>query len=131
MAQGYRVEKVAALIRRELSQLLMSGLKDQRISNNLVSITKVDLSGDLQHCKIFVSVYGESLLQEEIFDGLKAATGFIRSELSQRLQMRRTPELIFELDKGLEQATSVLKLLDQLENERKVRAEDSSNSDDN
>ena len=75
-------------------------------------------------------VYGESLLQEEIFDGLKAATGFIRSELSQRLQMRRTPELIFELDKGLEQATSVLKLLDQLENERKVRAEDSSNSDD-
>ena len=98
MAQGYRVEKVAALIRRELSQLLMSGLKDQRISNNLVSITKVDLSGDLQHCKIFVSVYGESLLQEEIFDGLKAATGFIRSELSQRLQMRRTPELIFELD---------------------------------
>ena len=64
MAQGRRVERVAALIRREVSELLVTGIKDERVSLGMVSITNVDVAGDLQHCKIFVSVYGSDQLQE-------------------------------------------------------------------
>ena len=56
MTNGRRVERVAALIRREMSQLLINGIRDERIHLGMVTITNVEVSGDLQHCKIFVSI---------------------------------------------------------------------------
>ena len=56
MAQGRRVERVAALIRREMSQLLLNGLRDERVHQGIITITNVEVSGDLQHCRIFVSI---------------------------------------------------------------------------
>ncbi|PZV03348.1 MAG: 30S ribosome-binding factor RbfA, partial [Cyanobium sp.] len=58
MAQGRRVERVAALIRREVSELLVHGIKDERVGLGMVSVTEVEVAGDLQHCKVFVSIYG-------------------------------------------------------------------------
>ncbi|MFZ9228713.1 MAG: 30S ribosome-binding factor RbfA [Prochlorococcaceae cyanobacterium] len=123
MAQGRRVERVAALIRREVSELLLSGIKDERVSQGMVSITHVDVAGDLQHCKIFVSVYGSSDEQQQALAGLRSASPFVKGELGRRLQMRRTPEVVFVLDRGLEQGTSVLGLLNRLESERQVKGE--------
>ncbi|MEB3172878.1 MAG: 30S ribosome-binding factor RbfA [Cyanobacteriota bacterium] len=123
MAQGRRVERVAALIRREVSELLLSGIKDERVSQGMVSITHVDVAGDLQHCKIFVSVYGSSDAQQQALAGLRSASTFVKGELGRRLQMRRTPEVVFVLDRGLEQGTSVLGLLNRLEAERQVKGE--------
>lgn len=123
MAQGRRVERVAALIRREVSELLLSGIKDERVSQGMVSITHVDVAGDLQHCKIFVSVYGSSDEQQQALAGLRSASAFVKGELGRRLQMRRTPEVVFVLDRGLEQGTSVLGLLNRLESERQVKGE--------
>ena len=57
MTQGRRVAKVAALIRREMSQLLINGIRDERVHLGMVTITEVEVSGDLQHCKIFVSIF--------------------------------------------------------------------------
>ncbi|MEB3307702.1 MAG: 30S ribosome-binding factor RbfA [Cyanobacteriota bacterium] len=118
MAQGRRVERVASLIRREVSELLMHGIKDERVRQGMVSITHVELAGDLQHCKVFVSVFGGRDSGEQALAGLRAATPFLKGELGRRLQLRRTPELVFQLDHGLEKGTSVLKLLHQLERER-------------
>ncbi len=126
MAQGRRVERVAALIRRETSDLLVNGLRDERIHQAMVSITEVEVSGDLQHCKIFVSIFGQESDQNEVLEGLDAASGFLRGELGRRLQMRRAPEVVFQLDKGIQRGTSVLNLLDQLEKERKDRGDISS-----
>ena len=123
MAQGRRVERVAALIRREVSELLMSGIKDERVNQGMVSITHVEVAGDLQHCKIFVSVYGSSDAQEQALAGLRSASTFVKGELGRRLQMRRTPEVVFVLDRGLEQGTSVLGLLNKLEAERQQKGE--------
>jgi len=123
MAQGRRVERVAALIRREVSELLLSGIKDERVSQGMVSITHVDVAGDLQHCKIFVSVYGTDDAQQQALAGLRSASPFVKGELGRRLQMRRTPEVVFVLDRGLEQGTSVLGLLNRLESERQVKGE--------
>ena len=58
MTHGRRVERVAALIRNEVSQLLINGIRDERIHLGMITITNVEVSGDLQHCKIFVSIYG-------------------------------------------------------------------------
>ena len=95
MAQGRRVERVAALLRRETSELLLSGIRAARVRNGMVSITEVEVSGELQHCKIFVSVFGDSQQKNEVLEGLRAASGFLRGELGRRLQMRRAPEVLF------------------------------------
>jgi len=121
MAPGRRVERVAALIRRETSELLIHGIRDERVHQGMVSITDVEVSGDLQHCKIFVSIYGEDADKRNVLEGLKAASGYLRGELGRRLQMRRAPEVVFQLDRGIEKGTSVLNLLNRLEEERQER----------
>ena len=118
MAQGRRIEKVSALIRKQMSELLVDGIRDQRLHKGFITITEVELSGDLQYCKIFVSVFGTDSHREEILFALQASTGYLRGELGRRLQMRRAPELVFKLDKGMEKGTSVLNLLGKLEKER-------------
>jgi len=119
MAPGRRVERVAALIRRETSELLIHGIRDERVHQGMVSITDVEVSGDLQHCKIFVSIYGEDADKRNVLEGLKAASGFLRGELGRRLQMRRAPEVVFQLDRGIEKGSSVLNLLNRLEEQRR------------
>ncbi|KMM17917.1 30S ribosome-binding factor RbfA [Synechococcus sp. GFB01] len=121
MAQGRRVERVASLIRREVSDLLLSGIKDERVGQGLVSVTGVDVAGDLQHCRIHVSVYGDETRRQQALAGLKSATPYVKGELGRRLKLRRTPELVFVLDRGLEQGTAVLSLLNRLESERHER----------
>ncbi|MEB3322691.1 MAG: 30S ribosome-binding factor RbfA [Synechococcaceae cyanobacterium] len=123
MAQGRRVERVAALIRREVSDLLLNGIKDERVHHGMVSITDVQVAGDLQHCRIFVSVFGSDDDRSQAMAGLRAATPYVRGELGRRLQMRRTPEVVFQLDRGLERGSSVLSLLQRLEQERHGREE--------
>ena len=123
MAQGRRVERVAALIRREVSDLLVNGIKDERIHNGMVSVTHVEVAGDLQHCRIFVSVLGDEEGKARVLEGLKAAAPYVKGELGRRLRMRRTPEVAFLLDRGLERGSTVLELLGRLEEERQERGE--------
>ena len=118
MAQGRRVERMASQIRREVSQMLMGGIKDERVSHGLVSVTSVVVAGDLQHCKIFVSVFGTADDQSQAMEGLASASSFVKGELGRRLKMRRTPELVFVLDRGFERSANVLGILHQLEQKR-------------
>jgi ribosome-binding factor A len=119
MATSRRVARVAELIKREVSQLLYSGVKDERVGLGMVSVTDVDVSGDLQHAKVFVSIYGNNETRAETMAGLKSATGYVRSELGQRIRLRRTPEIIFLEDRSIERGTKVLTLLSQLSQDRK------------
>ena len=121
MANSRRVEKLAALLKREISDLLMSGVRDERIHQRMVSITAVEVSGDLQHAKIFISLFGEEQKKAEVLVCLEEAKGFIRGELARRLQMRRSPELVFKIDKGMTKGPEVLDLLNALELERKSK----------
>lgn len=118
MATNRRVARVAELIKREVSQLLFSGIKDERVGLGMVSVTDVDVSGDLQHAKIFVSIYGDEATRTETMAGLKSATGYVRSELGQRIRLRRTPEIIFLEDRSIERGTRVLSLINRLSEER-------------
>jgi ribosome-binding factor A len=120
MATNRRVARVAELIRREVSQMLLTGIKDDRVGAGMVSVTDVDVSGDLQHAKIFVSIYGTDAAKAETMAGLKSATGFVRSELGQRIRLRRTPEVIFLEDHSLERGNKVLSLINRLSQEREA-----------
>ncbi len=119
MAQGRRIAKVAALIRKEMSQLLINGIQDHRVHLGMVTITEVEVSADLQHCKIFVSIYSKENQESIVMQGLQAASGFLRGQLGRKLQLRRAPEIVFYLDRGIKKGTSVLTLLERLESERK------------
>jgi len=123
MAQSRRVERVASLIRREVSELLIGGIKDERVSQGMVSVTTVEVAGDLQHCKIFVSIFGSEDDRSQAMAGLRSASAYVKGELGRRLKMRRTPEVLFVLDRGLEKGTSVLGLLNRLEEQRQEKGE--------
>jgi ribosome-binding factor A len=120
MPTDRRVARVAELIRREVSQMLISGIKDDRVGTGMVSVTEVEVSGDLQHAKIFVSIYGTDAARQETMAGLKAVTGYVRSELGHRVRLRRTPEVLFFEDRSLERGTKMLSLLNQLSTEREA-----------
>ena len=124
MATNRRVSRVAELIKREVSQMLFNGIKDDRVGMGIVSVTDVDVSGDLQHATIFVSIYGTEEAKTETMAGLKSATGYVRSELGSRVRLRRTPEVIFVEDRSIERGTKVLSLLNQLEQKRTLSSMD-------
>lgn len=134
MATNRRVSRVAELIKREVSQMLLNGIKDDRVGTGMVSVTDVDVSGDLQHAKIYVSIYGTDEAKAETMAGLKSATGYVRSELGARVRLRRTPDVIFVEDRSIERGNKVLALLSQLNHERPpenlVAVEDSTEEDD-
>jgi len=121
MAQSRRVERVAALIRNEMGQMLLNGIKNVSFNAAMITITEVEVSGDLQHCKIYVSIFGNETEIQDVFTDLEQSQIYLKGEMGRRLQMRRAPEVIFKLDKGMKKGNNVLNLLNKLEEERKTK----------
>jgi ribosome-binding factor A len=130
MATDRRVSRVAEQIKREIGQMLIQDIKDDRVGAGMVSVTDVDVSGDLQHAKIFVSIYGTDEAKAETMAGLKAATGYVRRELGHRVRLRRTPEVIFLEDGSIERGNRVLSLLNKISQEHPDQDLDHSADDD-
>lgn len=124
MATGRRVSRISSLIKQEVSQMLLYDIKDDRVGAGMASVTDVDVSGDLQHAKIYVSIYGTDEARAETMAGLKSATGYVRRELGKRVRLRRTPEVVFIEDRGLERGDRMLNLLNQLSEERQHKETD-------
>ncbi|GAB4524660.1 MAG: 30S ribosome-binding factor RbfA [Pleurocapsa sp.] len=118
MANSRRVARVSSLIKREVSQMLLNEIKDDRVGAGMVSITDVDVSGDLQHAKIFVSIYGTEEAKLETMEGLKSSVGYVRKELGSRMRLRRTPSIVFVEDLSLERGDKMLNLLNQISQDR-------------
>jgi ribosome-binding factor A len=108
-----RTERLNHLLRQEITELLQREAKDPRLAV-MVSVTRVSVSADLQHAKVFVSVMGTDEEKKGLLAGLHAASGFLRRELASRLTLRHTPELAFVYDDTMEQAGKVIQLIDQV-----------------
>ena len=119
-----RIQKVSSLLKKEISLILINDLNDSLIIDNFVSITKIELSGDLQHSKVFISTSAEEKIKELIIENLNSAKNKIRFLLSQRIMMRRIPDLVFKIDRVLDQELAVLKVLDKLREKSDERNED-------
>jgi ribosome-binding factor A len=107
---GHRHERVATEIQQEISAMLAGELKDPRIST-FASISEVRMTPDLKQAKIYVTVMGPENEQKDTIKALTAAAGFIRHELTERLQLRRSPELMFVLDRSEEYGRHIDDLL--------------------
>jgi ribosome-binding factor A len=107
---GHRHERIAEEIHHEISAMVAGELKDPRIIG-LVTVTEVRVSPDLKLARIFVSVLGSEEEHSSTLKGLAAAAGFVRRELGVRLQIRRSPELLFIDDRSEEYKQRIDELL--------------------
>lgn len=105
---GQRVERLREEIKKEASDIIRK-LKDPRVG--FVTVTDVEVSGDLRHVKIFVSVYGDEASKAATMEALTGATGHIRTEIGQRIRLRHTPEIHIRFDESIERGARIFQLL--------------------
>lgn len=120
-----RISRINEEIQRELSEQFRR-LKDPRVSQTgMVSITRVDTTGDLRYARVYISVLDKSQ-EKDVLQGLKSAAGFLRRELGHALQLRYTPQLQFVADDSILHGAHILEVLRQVERQDEARsAEDS------
>jgi ribosome-binding factor A len=115
---NHRNIRVAEAIKKEMSDLLLKEIKDSRIKNNFVSVTNVEVTSDLRHAKLFFSIMGNNNSKEEVMKGLNSAKGFIRTKISERINLRFAPEIHIKLDESLEKGARIISLIDSLKNNK-------------
>jgi ribosome-binding factor A len=106
---GRRPERVAEQIKEEVSQIVLGGMRDGRVG--FVTVTDAEVSPDLRHARIYVSVLGSTEQVNESMEALKAASGFIRRQVGKGLRLRYTPELHFVYDETIRNATRIEEIL--------------------
>lgn len=113
----HRPNRVGEQMKKELSDIIGRKIKDPRIG--FVTVTDVQVTGDLQQAKVFISVLGDDEQKENTLKGLAKAKGFIRSEIGHRIRLRKTPEIIFEFDESIDYGNRIETLIHQLHTEEK------------
>lgn len=109
MPRFRRTDRINEQLREEISLVVRDGVRDPRVS--LATITAVQTSPELDHAKVYFTTLGSDEERKEILAGLRSAAPFVRRELGQRLHLRRIPELHFEVDRMLEEAQKIERLL--------------------
>jgi ribosome-binding factor A len=105
-----RALKVAEAIREVVGMAVLAELKDPRIRD--VTVTYVEVSADLRHAKVHVSVMGDEARQQLSLRGLQSAAGFLQSKCARRLELRYTPRIVFLLDQGVKKSIEISRILD-------------------
>lgn len=108
---GYRSDRVAEDIKREIIALVRE-LKDPRVKDKMLTVVRVEVSGDLSYAKVYVSALEGMDVAQEAVKGLVSATGRIRREVGQRLHLRKTPELRFIADDSIAHGIEIFKKID-------------------
>jgi ribosome-binding factor A len=104
-----RTAKVAEAVREQVSTSILFELKDPRVKN--VTVTRVEASPDLRNAKVYVSVMGDEQMQRLSMRGLESARGFLQAKIAERVQLRYTPILHFQLDQGVKRSIEASRLL--------------------
>lgn len=113
-----RADRVGELIQREVSCLLLEGLKDPRLG--MITISHVSVSPDLRYAKIYYTVYGDKEQLESTQQGLNKATGYVRRHIGKTVRLRVTPEVSFHYDTSLEHSEKMASLFIEIENNRRA-----------
>jgi ribosome-binding factor A len=106
-----RVTRVNEEVKREIVDIIRNDMKDRRIGS-IVSVTRVAVTSDLSWCKAYISVLGDENAKNETLAALKSAAGFVRNRLAARVNLRKTPELLFFLDDTLDYSLRLNELID-------------------
>ena len=108
---GHRLERVAEAIREVVSSAILFELKDPRVQG--VTVLRAEVTGDLRHAKIFVSLMGDAKQQKLTIHGLNHACGFLQSKVADRLQTRWTPVIQFVVDESVKKSIEISRLIEQ------------------
>ncbi|WP_209122344.1 30S ribosome-binding factor RbfA [Alkalihalobacillus sp. BA299] len=111
-----RANRVGEQMKKELSDIIMREIKDPRV--RFVTVTGVDVTGDLQQAKVYITVLGDEKEKEDTIQGLSKATGFIRTEIGKRIRLRKTPEIEFEFDQSIEYGNRIETLLTEINKQK-------------
>jgi ribosome-binding factor A len=122
-----RARRLAEQIQRELTELLRRHVKDERIGN--VTITAVDVSGDLRSAHVYYLVFGKDGPDAQVQRGLESAAGFLRNALSRSLMIRHTPSLSFELDTSIERGVRLTQLINSVNRSEPLQVDDTPDED--
>jgi ribosome-binding factor A len=117
-----RQEKVQEQLVQQISEMILRELKDPRLG--FVTLTGAEITRDLRHAKIFVSVLGDENARKQSLQALKSASGLLRGEFARRAHLRIAPELEFQIDEGIERGNRIFELLHSVEGDLKPRAEE-------
>ncbi|MRX70636.1 30S ribosome-binding factor RbfA [Bacillus lacus] len=107
-----RANRVGEQMKKELGEIIGRKIKDPRIG--FVTVTDVQVTGDLQIAKVYISVLGDEEQRENTLKGLATAKGFIRSEIGQRIRLRKTPEIQFEFDESIDYGNRIETLIHEI-----------------
>src|SRR3954447_2616608 len=107
-----RVLKAAEAIREVVSMAILTDLRDPRIEG--VTVTYVEVSGDMRQAKVHVSIMGDNKQQQLCLHGLRSSAGYLQSKISDRIDTRYTPRLTFELDEGVKKSLAISQMLHEL-----------------
>ena len=118
-----RIGRINDEIQKELAELLRT-VKDPRVQDTMISVTHVEATPDLRYAKVYVSFLQEDRAADAL-KGLKSAGGYLRRELGHALQLRYTPELVWELDDSITYGAKMLKLINSLEVSKDVDTDES------
>lgn len=108
----HRAGRINEEMKKEISAIVMNGLKDPRITA-MITITAVEVTSDLSYAKVFTSIFGTDQEKEDTLEGLKSSTGYVRRELGKRISIRKIPELIIVVDDTLDRGMHIDNLIKQ------------------
>lgn len=111
MASYNRTRRIAEEIRKVVSNMLISGIKDPRITS-MVSVTDVEVTNDLSYAYVYVSILGGD--EESTLTGLKSAVNYVRREVSRNVKLRHTPQIIFKVDDSIKKGMYMDNLIKQV-----------------
>jgi ribosome-binding factor A len=117
-----RATKVGEQMKKELGDIIGRKIKDPRVG--FVTVTDVQVTGDLQQATVYISVLGDEEQRENTLKGLAKAKGFIRSEIGQRIRLRKTPEIFFEFDESIDYGNRIESLIHRIHDEDRSKGEE-------
>ena len=124
-----RTDRLNSLLKEVISEVIHRDVKNPHV-NELVTVTRVDITKDLHYAKVYVSVIGEQSVKEETLAALQSAAGFIAVNASHKVVMRYFPTLTFKLDDSVDKHMRVATLLNEISEEKKLRDQKNEASDD-
>ena len=115
----HRIARLESLLKREISDIIRREIKD--VEFGLITVTKVMLSGDLQHAKVYVSIYDKEDKQRQLLKHLNKSSGFVKGIVGRRVRMHYVPDIDFIHDKSMEEADRILKIMEDIKKESAQR----------
>lgn len=125
--KSHRLARVAEVVREVAAEAILFELKDPRVKN--VTVTRAEVSGDLQHAKVFVSLMGTEKEQNLTLYGLESAAGFVQAKLAKRMTGRYVPHVTFVLDEGVKKSIEIARLIREEQLKRGEVADDDAEPD--